>query len=210
MCATIQRQRTTEENSRPEISGGPSSRTAAPLCVCAPKFLDMGNLRASPYWWRDGDRPSRCTHAQRSSQPPTRRGDPLTRKALASRPRGESPAKRRSSAECRARRCLSPHARVMRDLDGGTCGDPSVVASNSLAVAVRDGFPVTRQHTLVLPRRHVAGWFDLYRPERAALERLLDDQRSALQAPILRLRGSTWASTPGEAAGQRIFHWPFT
>jgi hypothetical protein len=57
--------------------------------------------------------------------------------------------------------------------------EPQVVASNSLAIAIRDGFPVTPHHTLVLPRRHVAGWFELYRPERAALERLLDDQRGA-------------------------------
>lgn len=36
-----------------------------------------------------------------------------------------------------------------------------VVASNSLAVAIRDGFPVTPHYTLVVPRRHVWGWFDL-------------------------------------------------
>jgi hypothetical protein len=59
--------------------------------------------------------------------------------------------------------------------------EPQVVGSNNLAVAIWDGFPVTPHHTLVLPRRHVAGWFDLYRPEKAAVERLLEDHRSALQ-----------------------------
>ncbi|MCO4764595.1 MAG: HIT domain-containing protein, partial [Myxococcales bacterium] len=34
------------------------------------------------------------------------------------------------------------------------------VASNALAFAVRDGFPVTEGHTLVITRRLVETWFD--------------------------------------------------
>ncbi|WP_248546508.1 HIT family protein [Myxococcus fulvus] len=34
------------------------------------------------------------------------------------------------------------------------------VASNALAFAIRDGFPVSPGHTLVIPRRPVATWFD--------------------------------------------------
>jgi ATP adenylyltransferase len=66
--------------------------------------------------------------------------------------------------------------------------EPKVVASNSLAIAIRDSFPVTAHHTLVLPRRHVMGWFDLYRPERTADERLLDDQRLRYRPSARRFR----------------------
>ena len=40
-----------------------------------------------------------------------------------------------------------------------------IVASNELAVAFQDGFPVNPGHTLVVPRRHVATWFDADREE---------------------------------------------
>ena len=36
-----------------------------------------------------------------------------------------------------------------------------VIAENSLAFAITDGFPVTPLHTLIISRRHVADYFDL-------------------------------------------------
>ena len=39
------------------------------------------------------------------------------------------------------------------------------VASNDLAFAIRDGFPVRPGHTLVVPKREVATWFDASREE---------------------------------------------
>jgi ATP adenylyltransferase len=47
-------------------------------------------------------------------------------------------------------------------------GGPLVVARNELAFAVRDTTPVTALHTLVLPYRHAATYFDLTEPELAA------------------------------------------
>ena len=84
--------------------------------------------------------------------------------------------------------------------------EPKMVATNSLAIAIRDGFPVTPHHTLVLPKRHVAGWFDLYRHEKAAIERLLDDQRAALEGLDPSIAGFNVGINAGEAAGQTIFH----
>lgn len=44
--------------------------------------------------------------------------------------------------------------------------DPATAfAANDLAFAVRDLFPVSPGHTLVIPRRHVEGWFDATREE---------------------------------------------
>ena len=37
-----------------------------------------------------------------------------------------------------------------------------VVVENELCYAVRDMYPVTPSHTLVLPKRHVSDYFDLY------------------------------------------------
>ena len=52
---------------------------------------------------------------------------------------------------------------------------PSPSATRMLTMAtrcagIRDGFPVTEGHTLVIPRRHVADYFDLHLAEREAIE----------------------------------------
>ena len=52
-----------------------------------------------------------------------------------------------------------------------------VIASNALAVAIRDDYPVTELHTLVIPKRHCATFFDLFEPERRAINQLLDEIR---------------------------------
>ena len=46
-----------------------------------------------------------------------------------------------------------------------------VVAENELCLAIRDGYPVTQYHTLVLPKRHVSTFFELYQPELNAVQR---------------------------------------
>jgi hypothetical protein len=48
-----------------------------------------------------------------------------------------------------------------------------VVEANTLAAVIRDGFPVTPMHSLVIPFRHVETYFDLFEPEKRAIERLL-------------------------------------
>ena len=40
-----------------------------------------------------------------------------------------------------------------------------VISENELAYAVRDGFPVTELHTLIIPKRHVEGYFGLTKEE---------------------------------------------
>ena len=50
-----------------------------------------------------------------------------------------------------------------------------VIASNALALAIRDNYPVTELHTLVIPKRHAATFFDLFEPERRAINQLLDE-----------------------------------
>jgi hypothetical protein len=48
------------------------------------------------------------------------------------------------------------------------------VASNTLAFAIRDRYPVSPGHTLVMPRRPVATWFEATPEEQRALFALVD------------------------------------
>ena len=74
-----------------------------------------------------------------------------------------------------------------------------------LAIVERDTYPVTKGHTLVIPRRHVASFFDTTREERAAMMDLLEEAKKILEkeyAPD----GYNIGINNGAAAGQTIMH----
>src|SRR3954454_20884637 len=79
------------------------------------------------------------------------------------------------------------------------------VASNELAFAVRDPHPVTPGHTLVIPRREVATWWDTTETERAALLALVDEVKRDLDAGRAP-DGYNVGFNAGTAAGQTVDH----
>jgi diadenosine tetraphosphate (Ap4A) HIT family hydrolase/5-methylcytosine-specific restriction endonuclease McrA len=88
------------------------------------------------------------------------------------------------------------------------CDMPSarIVAENELCYAVRDLYPVTPQHTLVIPKRHVADYFDLYQPERNAAQALLEAERESIKSTDTEVSAFNVGINCGEDAGQTIFH----
>jgi diadenosine tetraphosphate (Ap4A) HIT family hydrolase len=81
-----------------------------------------------------------------------------------------------------------------------------IVASNPLAVAVRDNYPVTRLHTLVIPKRHAVTFFDLFDPERRAINQLLDVLRLEILKNDASVSGFNVGINIGDTAGQTIDH----
>ena len=81
-----------------------------------------------------------------------------------------------------------------------------IVAENELALAFRDGFPVTPLHTLVIPKRHAADYFALHQSEVTAINRLLQSQRLDLLKRDGSIEGFNVGINSGEVAGQTIFH----
>jgi ATP adenylyltransferase len=81
-----------------------------------------------------------------------------------------------------------------------------VISANALAVVVRDGYPVTPLHTLVIPKRHTATYFDLFSSERRAIEQLLDSQKAAIVERDGAVGGFNIGINAGEVAGQTINH----
>lgn len=79
------------------------------------------------------------------------------------------------------------------------------VASNELAFAIRDRYPVTPGHTLIVPHRLVATWFEATRTEQIAVIELLDVVRAALEAEF-HPDGYNVGFNAGEAAGQTVMH----
>ncbi len=88
------------------------------------------------------------------------------------------------------------------------CHLPSerIIAENELAVAIRDGFPVTPLHTLVIPKRHLKTYFDMSHSEHKACNSLLMELRTEIESQDSEVSGFNIGMNAGEAAGQTVFH----
>lgn len=80
-----------------------------------------------------------------------------------------------------------------------------IIASSSLSLAFFDGFPVSPGHVLIIPRRHVASFFELTQEERKDMFNLADDVKHIIDNRF-HPDGYNIGVNIGEAAGQSIFH----
>lgn len=81
-----------------------------------------------------------------------------------------------------------------------------IVEENTLAYAVRDAFPVTKHHTLVIPRRHTLDFFDLKQAELNAINTLLHSQKKVIEKADSSVEGFNVGMNCGEVAGQTVLH----
>jgi ATP adenylyltransferase len=81
-----------------------------------------------------------------------------------------------------------------------------VIAENELCFAIRDGHPVTSHHTLVIPKRHVANFFELYQPELNAAHALLRNTEAEIRSIDQQVTDFNVGINIGHDAGQTIFH----
>lgn len=85
--------------------------------------------------------------------------------------------------------------------------DPTrMVAENNLAYVIRDEFPVTTGHTLCIPKRHTATYFELVPAEVNAINALIRVQKKLLEAADPQITGWNIGMNCGKTAGQTIFH----
>ena len=86
-----------------------------------------------------------------------------------------------------------------------TLDSSRILGENEHAVWIRDGFPVSRGHSLVIPKRHVGSFFAISSEERAAILNLLDQARSAAAGEFAP-DGFNVGINDGPAAGQTVAH----
>ena len=86
------------------------------------------------------------------------------------------------------------------------CMDPRGVSrQHELAYSARDSYPASPGHTLIIPRRHVASFFDLTPAEVAACMGLIQEEKKLIDEE-LNPDGYNIGVNVGPAAGQSIFH----
>jgi diadenosine tetraphosphate (Ap4A) HIT family hydrolase len=79
-------------------------------------------------------------------------------------------------------------------------------ADTGLVFAVWDRYPVTKGHTLVIPRRHVTEYFALSDDERRAADELMQRLQRQMALEDQRISGYNIGVNNGASAGQTIFH----
>ncbi len=89
---------------------------------------------------------------------------------------------------------------VFLDIDPGDW-----IAHNALAFAIRDAYPVTDGHSLAIPRREIATWWEATADEQRALMDLVEDVKRQLDAEF-EPDGYNVGFNAGAAAGQTVPH----
>lgn len=80
-----------------------------------------------------------------------------------------------------------------------------IVFADNVTLVIRDAFPVSPGHTLIIPRRHVGSFFQLTAPERESMFELLTQAKVELDE-TLQPDGFNIGINDGAAAGQTVPH----
>lgn len=80
-----------------------------------------------------------------------------------------------------------------------------IVLQSDLALVIRDGFPISQGHTLIIPKRHVGSFFESTDLERDSLLRLIDQAKTALDKEF-HPAGYNIGINDGATAGQTVPH----
>lgn len=87
------------------------------------------------------------------------------------------------------------------------CSLPSsrIAGENEHALWIRDGYPVSPGHSLIIPKRHVGSFFETSSAERLDLLELLDQAKALVQAEH-QPAGFNIGINDGATAGQTVPH----
>ncbi len=82
----------------------------------------------------------------------------------------------------------------------------AVFIENDYAVVIEDSFPVTKHHSLIIPKRHFKDYFDIQQTEQNAIHDLLKICRKLLSEKDTSITGFNVGINIGHDAGQTINH----
>ena len=86
-----------------------------------------------------------------------------------------------------------------------TLPESRVIDRTPLGLVIRDGFPISPGHTLIIPMRHVGSFFELEAAERSELLDLLDRSKVGLDREFSP-QGYNIGINDGPSAGQTVPH----
>lgn len=81
-----------------------------------------------------------------------------------------------------------------------------IIIQNELTYVIRDAYPVTDLHSLVIPKRHVDSYFELGQAEINACTRLLNEIKQQIEFTDKMVTGFNIGINSGKSAGQTVSH----
>ena len=85
-------------------------------------------------------------------------------------------------------------------------GEIKVLKENNLALAIYDKYQVTKNHTLIIPKRHCSNYFDISQAELNAMHQLAHTVKRKLEESDNTISGFNIGYNSGVDAGQTIDH----
>ncbi len=80
-----------------------------------------------------------------------------------------------------------------------------IVDSNEIGLVIRDGFPVSAGHTLIIPRQHILSFFEISEEDRVGLMALVATAKAKLDKEF-HPAAYNLGINDGVAAGQTVPH----
>ena len=80
---------------------------------------------------------------------------------------------------------------------------------NNLAYASFDSYPVSKDHCLIIPKRHIKDYFGLSKEELIACDQLARTVKDDIISRDQSVKGFNLGTNVGKVAGQSIFHCHF-
>ena len=81
-----------------------------------------------------------------------------------------------------------------------------IVDENELAYASFDSYPVSKQHCLIVPKRHIKDYFKLTEDEIIACNKLIKNIKNKIENNDKSVKGFNIGINSGKVAGQSIMH----
>tara|TARA_B100001121_G_scaffold291738_1_gene292761 strand:- start:229 stop:627 length:399 start_codon:yes stop_codon:yes gene_type:complete len=81
-----------------------------------------------------------------------------------------------------------------------------IILENDLAYATIDTYPVSKFHSLIIPKRHIKNYFELSTKEILACNRLIKKLKKKIETKDKSVKGFNIGTNSGKVAGQSINH----
>ena len=87
--------------------------------------------------------------------------------------------------------------------------ESGVAQENDFAYASFDSYPVSKDHCLIIPKRHIKDYFELSKEELIACDKLIKIIKDKIISKDQSVKGFNLGTNIGKVSGQSIFHCHF-
>ena len=81
-----------------------------------------------------------------------------------------------------------------------------ILFENEFAYVTFDSYPVSSQHSLIIPKRHIKDYFELNKEEVLACDQLIKKTKNKVEKNDKSINGFNIGINSGKVAGQSIMH----